>query len=336
MTHLQTLSFHFLSLPSRRNHFSIPPPSRERVVLPALKFFKYRGTNKYLDTFLARVDTPCIEQIDITFFNQPTFDVSQIGRFVNRIDGLNSYGRANILTSNNAISVCVRRPGTFTRLAVQVSCQQLDWQLSSMTQICHHFSTFLSCVRELGISGTPPPNGQDDVVNEQWLPLIRSFGGTERLHVAGNLGTDIMRTLKPACGDPPTVLPLLRNLYVEEPRPFYTDSQAAVVSFINSRRVSGCPINVEYIPQMAPPYSTIAEVFSVPGDPLRHLEGAPPAFISNALPIPTHIESLSQQMVDHSSFSPFEFLSVHASLLNDVWSYDPFYFSGDEDSERAL
>jgi hypothetical protein len=79
MTQLRTLSLHFLSLPSRRNYVGLPPPPEERVVLPALTCLEYRGTSKYLDTLVARIDVPCLWDIDITFFSQPTMDASQLG-----------------------------------------------------------------------------------------------------------------------------------------------------------------------------------------------------------------------------------------------------------------
>ena len=156
----------------------------------------------------------CLEDIDITFFNQPTFNVSQLGWFIDRIETQKLHGRADILTSNHAISICFTRPGTPTRLGLQILWEQLDWQLSSLAQICDHFPAFLSCVGDLWVNATPPSSGQNDMDNELWLHLIRSFRGAERFYVAGKLGTAIMRTFPPADGDLTIVLPLLRNLYV--------------------------------------------------------------------------------------------------------------------------
>jgi hypothetical protein len=58
MTQLQALSLHFLSYPPRRDYLTLPPLPGDRVVLQALTFFKYRGTSKYLDTLVARIDAP--------------------------------------------------------------------------------------------------------------------------------------------------------------------------------------------------------------------------------------------------------------------------------------
>ena len=328
MTQLRSISLHFLSLPSRRNHVCIPLPSWKRVVLPALEYFKYRGTNKYLDSLVARIDAPCLEDIDITYFNQPTFNVSQLGQFIDRIETQKLHGRADILASNDAISISFTRLGAPTRLALQISCKELDWQLSSMAQILDHFPTFLSCVGDLVINATPPPRRQDDANNEQWLHLIRSFRGTERFYVAGKHVTAIMRTLSPADGDLATVLPLLRNLYVEEPGPLHAPLRAAVVSFITSRRLSGCPVAVEVMQPMVSPTNLTAEE-ETPWELPRQLEVTPPGFISNYAG-ESHDNRALKGLTDDDdqpsseSFGPFAFLSEHTSLLNDLWSCDPF------------
>lgn len=106
LAQLQSLTLHFLSLPSRRNHLVLPPTSEARIVLPALSSLKYRGTTKYLDCLVARIDAPRLEDIDITFFSQPTLDTSQLGRFIDRIGILKSHCRASIRSSDRAISIC--------------------------------------------------------------------------------------------------------------------------------------------------------------------------------------------------------------------------------------
>ena len=136
MTQLQTLSLQFLSSPSRRNHLSLPPLPGDRAVLPALTCFKYRGISKYLDILVARIDAPRLEDIDITFFSQPILDTWQLGLFINRIEILREPLQAEIVPSEGAISVTFTQ-STLTQLRVEVSCEQLDWHLSSISQICH-------------------------------------------------------------------------------------------------------------------------------------------------------------------------------------------------------
>ena len=151
MTQLQTLSLHFLSFPPRRNYVGLPPPPENRILLPALTYFKYRGISKYSDTLLARINAPYLRDIDITFFGQPTLDASQLGRFINRMESWRSPLQAEIVPSEGAILLNFTGPGeeNLTRLRLQISCERLDWQLSSISQICDHFSSFLFNVKDL-------------------------------------------------------------------------------------------------------------------------------------------------------------------------------------------
>ncbi|KAI9443737.1 hypothetical protein BJY52DRAFT_444063 [Lactarius psammicola] len=154
VTQLETLSLHFLSLPPRRNYLGLPPQSGERVVLPALTGLKYRGTSKYLDSFVARIDAPRLVDTDITFFSQPTMDALQLGRFIERIEMQTPLSRADIQTSAHAISISFSNSSTLSSppLRLQISCKQLDWQLSSMAQVCDQFSPFLFRITNLRVN----------------------------------------------------------------------------------------------------------------------------------------------------------------------------------------
>jgi hypothetical protein len=200
VTHLRILSLHFLSFPSRRKYLALPPPSEERVVLPALTCFKYRGTSKYLDSFVARIDAPRLGDIDITFFSQPTMDASQLGRFIERIEMPTPLSRAEVEISVHAISLAFLDQSTAIPLRLQIPCEQLDWQLSSMAQICNQFSPFLFRVEDLYISSTQLPHVEDDMAGEQWLELIRAFGGAKDFYVDGVHVMNILGALRPAMG----------------------------------------------------------------------------------------------------------------------------------------
>jgi hypothetical protein len=246
MTHLQTLTLHFHSFPSRRSYFSLPPPPAERIVLPALTRLKYRGISKYLDCLVARIDAPTLGDIDITFFSQPTMDASQIGRFIERTDMRTSLIRAVVQTSAHAISIFFTNSSTSTPLHLQISCKQFDWQVFCMAQVCGHFSPFLSRVEELSINTTESSSGRGDLGSEQWLELIRSFGGTRDIWVTDELKTDILCALGQVDGEA-NVLPALRHLHVEtmEPKdPSWDD----LLLFLNSRSLSGHPIQVTNAP----------------------------------------------------------------------------------------
>ena len=243
MTQLRSLSLHFLSFPPRRSYLGWHPQPGQRAVLPALSRLKYRGTSKYLDTFVARIDAPCLSDIDISFFHQPTMDTAQLGQFIERTEMQTSLSQADVFTSANIASISLSEPGARVRLALQISCAQVDWQLSSMTQICNHFSRFLSHVEDLGISSTQSPSGTNDMDHEQWEEIFHTFNGAVVLRATGTLAADILRTLSLTVGEQ-NVLPALRTLHVPELGEGPMTLRQATESFITSRQLSGHPLEV--------------------------------------------------------------------------------------------
>ena len=245
-TQLQTLSLRFLCPASRHNTFGVPQSSGERFSLPSLTRFKFRGTSNNLDRLAARIDAPCLGDIEIAFFNELTFDVSHLGRFLNRIETQKSHRRAEIRTSKRIVSICFTQRGAPARLKLEISCRRLDRQLTSLAQVCGHFPSSLLGIEHLAIITTQPTSGQDGVENEQWLTLLRLFRSTEKVQVAGELATDIVHALRTTNEEATAVLPALRNLYLQEPGPLFAPLRAAVVPFVTSRRLSGYPVTVEY------------------------------------------------------------------------------------------
>ena len=245
---LQSLTLHILSFPRRQSYLVLPPPSGERTVLAALTRLKYRGTSKYLDSFVGRIDAPRLGDIEITLFNQPTMDALQLGQFIQRTEIHTSLSHAEVETSAHAISISFTTDSDeYTPLRVQTSCKQLDWQLSCIAQICDQISPFLFHVGHLGINSAQLPDEQDDVDGEQWLDLLRSFkfGGAENFRVNGKLTAGILCALSPANEENTTMLPSLRQVHLEKPIAMDGPSWDSVRSFKTARWISGRPVKVE-------------------------------------------------------------------------------------------
>ncbi|KAH9016231.1 GATA zinc finger-domain-containing protein [Lactarius pseudohatsudake] len=129
-------------------------------------------------------------------------DASQLGQFIDRIEILGLCNRANIVTSDHAISISFTSLGT--SLQLHISCNQLDWQLSSMAQVCDQFSPFLFRVTELGIKLTRSSSRQDNVDDEQWLEVVHLFGGARDFWVTALAGVhvpDVLNALRVACAN---------------------------------------------------------------------------------------------------------------------------------------
>jgi hypothetical protein len=244
-SHLRSFSLHFLSFPPRRNYVGLPPPGGHHIALPDLTCFKYRGTSKYLDSFVARINAPHLRDIYITFFNQPTLDASQLGQFIERTEMQTSLTEAEMQISAHAIAISLQNSSTSTRLRLQISCTQLDWQWSSMAQVCDQLSPFLVRVNHLVFNSNDLPTGHGGVDGDRWLQLVRSFGGARTLSIAGELSTGILSALRLADDGYATnivVLPAMRNLRVEKPIPLDSPFWDAVQSLVTSRGLSCHPI----------------------------------------------------------------------------------------------
>ena len=249
-TQLRLLTLHILSFPRRRSYLSSPPPPGERIVLAALTHLKYRGTSKYLDIFLGRIDAPRLKDIEITLFSQPTMDASQLGPFIQRTEMHTSFSQAKVETSAHAIAISFTTSDGSTPLCLQISCKQSDWQLSCMAQVCDQISPFLFHVSDVRIGTTRPLGGREDVNDEQWLDLFSSFEFSDATNfwVANELATDILDILcviGHANEQNTAILPSLCYIRVQKPIEMDGPSWNSVQSFITSRSISGRPVQVD-------------------------------------------------------------------------------------------
>jgi hypothetical protein len=284
MTRLQSLSLHFLSPASRPSHISPPPSPGERVVLPALTQLKFRGASEYLNSLAAKINIPGLVAIDVRFFSQLIFHISQLGQFFDRIEMQKSHRRADILFSGRAVSITFTPPDAHARLTLQISCEQLDWQLSSIVQIFDQIFPILSSVQDLRID-TTERSSEVAVGGEEWVELIRGFDGAEDFHVTGELAADILLSLRAVDGEHPTVLPSLCKLRVRE---FVSSTiqgplLEAMQSLITSRTLSGHPVQEYLLPPI-----------HVQEYPLPPIDGAIEEMQDNKIDIAQHAHICSQ------------------------------------------
>ena len=246
MVQLRSLSLDILriAITDLRTPF---PPSRERIILPYLTCFKFRGADTYLEALVTRMDTPRLGDIEVKFtqFDESDFRLLNIRKFTDRIGMHKSYRRADFLFAENASSLSLTRPGHPTRLKFQLSDSTLTGHGVVMDQICTHFSASLDSVEDLRISMSQEDRFTDWI--QYWLQHIELFARAMWFHLDGcyDYTTNILHAMQqPEWRE--TVLPALYKLYIPQPGPNHAPSMEAVVSFMTSRRLSGKPIVVEY------------------------------------------------------------------------------------------
>ena len=215
MARLEMLMVHFHTAISKRKFESPAQPTP--IALPSLKVLVFRGGSTYLEGILARIDAPLLSTLNVEFFNQLTFNLSRLLRFV-RATGKFSFRSIATHFEKEFVSVIVdpRPKGTGSNsFLLQVKCQSLGWQASCAQQICQALEPLLAGVETLTLGfhkdGSAP--WQDEIDVEKWHELLRTFAGVKSLHLTGGLVGDLFRSLQLDEGEHSLeLLPELREL----------------------------------------------------------------------------------------------------------------------------
>jgi hypothetical protein len=216
-----------------------PPPTRS--VLPALTEFIFAGVSEYLEDFVARIDAPLLDRLEITFFRQVIFHTPRLTQFIGRTPNLMAHDEAHAVFSKfNAKFIL---PRTIRGLNLEIHCSESDWQLSMLAQICGSSLPLISSLEHLYIhenevNESLQPCWQDDIENVQWLELLHPFTTVKALY----LSRDIAARIAPALGElvgarAAEVLPALQSLFLEELHPS-GPVQEAIDKFVATRQLS--------------------------------------------------------------------------------------------------
>ena len=124
---------------------------------------------------------------------------------------------------------------------LKIICSQLDWQLSSATQILSQLSPLLPNVKRLDIRTSPTlPTGNEDVDSAQWLELFQLFPHSHTLFVAEPLGPCIAHALVDMVTETLPAFSLLSlSGYRKSP-----SAAEAVEKFVTMRTLSGHKVSV--------------------------------------------------------------------------------------------
>jgi hypothetical protein len=211
-----------------------PPPSN-RSVIPALTSIRFRGVIDYLEDLVTDMDTPQLNGMNLTFFNQIDFDTPRLARFIDRTPKLGKRD-ATVLLDDYFARVGLS-PGS---LKISISCREPDWQLSSIEQLCNSSLHPLSTVENLYIERQywKLVWKNDAIENYLWLRLLRPFTSVKNLYLYEVFTPGVAAALQELVGDRNTeVLPSLENIFVKglEPSGLF---QKEVEQFVATRQLS--------------------------------------------------------------------------------------------------
>ena len=249
LTSLETLVFGFESPRSCPDRESKRPPPSTRTILPVLKDFRFQGVSEYLEDFVACIDAPQLNHLDIIFFHDVVFDTPQLIHLISRTPKLIAPKKAHIFFQDRAARLIFssqKSPASYAKLRVTISCRGLDWQVSSLEQICTSCSPFLSTLEDLYIfkCTSGELNSKGKVENRLWPELLHSFTAVKNLY----LSRDFAQYIAPAFqelleGRTAEVLTALHNIFLEgfdSSRPV----EEGIGQFVSARQVAGHPITI--------------------------------------------------------------------------------------------
>ena len=250
LTKLGRLSFEFVSPPSLPDQESRQPLSTTRIVFPSLTFFSFDGVSDFLEDFVARIDAPLLDDIYITFFNQPSSDTSPLVKLIRRTPNFKAFKEARVIFYGGKVEVMVTLPSSdkSKSIKLEIQCAQSALYLPVITQICSPSFLPLPTVEHLYIFENRfllfSPYWADDEI-AQWLEIFHSFTAVKNLYLSNDLAPRIVPMLQELVGERVAeVLPALQNIFLQDLRKSSKRVRKAIQQFVAARQLSGYPVTV--------------------------------------------------------------------------------------------
>ena len=97
----------------------------------------FKGVSDYLEDLLSQIDAPLLHKVDVVFFN----DIPQLDRFIDRLGNFEMPTQADIVFLEGSVLITLPDSESAwtskqTRLAMEITCGEPDWQMSSLGQTC--------------------------------------------------------------------------------------------------------------------------------------------------------------------------------------------------------
>jgi hypothetical protein len=200
-----------------------------------------------LDDLVADIDAPRLNILYIFFFNQIIFDTPQFIQFICRTPSLKALEKARVTFDGGAAKVNFSSlTSGYGDLYVNVSCRELDWQVSSLEQVCSSSLPPLSALQDLYIhEGTSSrQHWQDNIENTLWLELLHPFSAVKNLYLSEEFALRIGLALQELVGGREVeVLPALQNVFLEGLGPS-GPVQEGIGKFVAARQAISHPVAV--------------------------------------------------------------------------------------------
>ena len=249
LTSLKSFILAFQSPRSCPDLSNRPPPPSSRSVLPVLTIFEFKGVCEYLEYFVDLIDTPQLDTSSITFFNDVLFDTPQFMQFIARTSTLRALEKAHITLWDKGADVnFLSRTSEHMdlKLRLEVLCRGLDWQVSSVGQVCASCLPPLSMSEDLYIYERKNwgLDWKENIEYGLWVDLLHPFTAVKNLYLCREFSRRIGPALQELVeGITTEVLPTLENIFLEGLVPSGS-VEGGIGQFVAARQVAGHPITI--------------------------------------------------------------------------------------------
>jgi hypothetical protein len=187
--------------------------------------------------------TPLLDMLIVSFFHQLSFSIPHLGQFVTTKLNLR-FSSARLLFYHEAVAVFMYplemdRPHT---LFIDVVCEHLDWQVSSLAQIFNFLEPAFSAILDLTLDyteHTSSPGRHHQAGRRLWRDLLGLFRNVRTLRVHKGLVGELSHCL---CSEDESLqlLPEMKELIC----PSGSVDDNTFTPFIHEREVAGYPVNL--------------------------------------------------------------------------------------------
>jgi hypothetical protein len=249
---LKELVIGFRSPRSQADREQQYPSLSDRLVLPSLTDFCFKGDSEYLEEIVGRIDAPALDSVTITFFNQLVFDTPLLRDFFSRTAVFQEPHQAGVSVTTFAIKFMLFRLKGATKrrmLEVMISSSVVEWQVSSLAQFCSRSLPPLPTLEGLFICGDLywGPTSSGGLESAPWSELVHSFVTVKHMYLSGRIILYVAPALLELTREGvPEVLPALRHVSVGRWFDPSGPTQEAIAQFVAARQVSGYPVTMRH------------------------------------------------------------------------------------------
>lgn len=250
MSSVTTLHLRSRSPRSFANRAERRPLLLTRVVLPALTILSFERVSEDLEDLVSQIDASLLYKVNIVFFTQIVLDIPQLYQFIDRLGKFGVPTQADIVFFED--SVLVKLPdsesawtGKQTRLVMEISCGEPDWQTSSLAPVCGPSFPLIYTLERLNVlEKRDLPYWPDDMENTQWLELLQPFTVVRELHLPETLAQHFAQNKSPGRYDRSDIS--APKCFIRGSSGKLRSDKEAVDQFLTARQLSNLPVTVHH------------------------------------------------------------------------------------------